>query len=134
MSDNELKPCPFCGGDFQSWGSVRDGRALGCSKCGARFVAYNGPPDNTAEDRLVTKWNTRAADATIARLEAENARMRSLLSVADAQIVGIYSAATPGGNYEFGNRFEDNDPVVKEIRSVLTAPDPDDGTPKEASE
>ncbi len=57
-----LLPCPFCGGDFQTWGSVRDGRSLGCSKCGARFVEYNGPPDNTAEDRLISKWNTRTDD------------------------------------------------------------------------
>jgi len=70
MSD-DLKPCPFCDGEFQTWGTVRDGRALGCSKCGVGFVAYHGPPENTAEMRLVAKWNTRTdatKDATIARL------------------------------------------------------------------
>ena len=56
----DLKPCPFCGGDYQTWQHVRDGRTLGCSKCGARFTEYNGPPDNSAETRLVNAWNTRA--------------------------------------------------------------------------
>jgi Lar family restriction alleviation protein len=129
MSKIELKPCPFCGGkaEIERLGDNRQSTIISCTECGC--ILENGEAFRHGE-----AWNTRAADATIARLEAENARMRSLLSVADAQIVGIYSAATPGGNYEFGNRFADNDPVVKEIRSVLTVPNPDDGTPREASE
>jgi hypothetical protein len=74
MTDTpELKPCPFCGGDYQTWGNVRDGRALGCSKCGVGFVEYNGPPENTAESRLVRKWNTRP-DLHSEALEAAEAR------------------------------------------------------------
>ncbi len=58
MSD--LKPCPFCGTAKPTGGNVRDGRSLRCPKCGVRFVEYNGPPNDTAEDRLTAAWNTRA--------------------------------------------------------------------------
>jgi hypothetical protein len=73
----ELLPCPFCGGDFQTWSHVRDGRSVGCSKCGARFTQYHGR--DVIEERLANLWNTRAdlyatqqatIDALTAALEA----------------------------------------------------------------
>ena len=75
MSDAaELLPCPFCGGDYQTWHGVRDGRSLGCSKCGARFVKFYGK--DVIEDRLAAAWNTRAdlADVRIAQARAEALR------------------------------------------------------------
>ena len=76
----ELLPCPFCGGDYQTWGSIRDGRSLGCSKCGVRFAEYNGPPDNTAENRLVTAWNARTHQAALTERDARIAELEEALN------------------------------------------------------
>lgn len=63
MSD-VLKPCPFCGCDRQGWRSVRDGKSLGCAKCGARFIQYHGI--TAVEDRLADLWNTRTPSLSAA--------------------------------------------------------------------
>lgn len=123
MTDAELKPCPFCGKENQTWASVLDGRTLGCSKCGARFTQFNGPPDNTAEDRLIALWNTRApspAAVTVKPLafqtdHGENYR--------------IFYADTPIGRFAYGtdnkgqSYWQDNTPMDqgKDVASELIA-------------
>jgi len=48
---NELKPCPFCGGEAET----HDGRGVQCSQCGAR-MQYTLDPE-----KIVSRaaWNTR---------------------------------------------------------------------------
>ena len=53
-----LKPCPFCGGDWITYGYVRDGESIGCADCSVRIVKYYGKIQNTMA-RLAEAWNTR---------------------------------------------------------------------------
>ncbi len=64
MSD-ELKPCPFCGGDKARTIFIRDGRKVACI-CGAcGKPEFYGPLDRPdAERRAITAWNTRAPQPT----------------------------------------------------------------------
>ena len=51
MNRDELKPCPFCGGE-----AVRGMLSVWCSKCG---VETEKDGDATKEE-LIEKWNTRS--------------------------------------------------------------------------
>ena len=57
MTD-QLKSCPFCGGDRIGSFYIRDGRRIGCRDCGGGLHAFN--PD--AEAKAREKWNTRAKE------------------------------------------------------------------------
>ena len=82
MNSEELKPCPFCGGDVQFH---KDDECSGChyiqcGGCRAFFdFATSADPENICESvdglraSIAPMWNRRAE---IAALEAENARLR----------------------------------------------------------
>ena len=60
MSDEKLKPCPFCGGEAKRFTIGDDepnnagGDCIGCTKCGASSHVEFGRKEN-----LVSRWNTR---------------------------------------------------------------------------
>ena len=56
----KLKPCPFCGGRRIRYGSVRDGRSIGCVDCAVRIVKHYGARPDIVQS-LATAWNTRTA-------------------------------------------------------------------------
>jgi Lar family restriction alleviation protein len=64
--NEELKPCPFCGGDGISYVSVGPGILMSvqveCAECevGFRFCDYEPDIEPTREE-LIEKWNRRAA-------------------------------------------------------------------------
>lgn len=97
MTEIELKPCPFCAGDFQTWQNVRDGRSLGCSKCGCGFIKYNGPPDNTAETRIITAWNTRPEVRVKPLVWVDDGvRYKSICGLYRINMAGYYSVSYGG--------------------------------------
>ena len=77
----ELKPCPFCGGNFVAQGASRDRISVWCS-CGARGpdVAF---PENCDPLPPIRKchaaWNTRAPSPAVQELAIENGALRKAL-------------------------------------------------------
>lgn len=76
----ELKPCPFCGGE----GNVIE-RINPMSKwrwsvdCTTTTCGMSGPVEANKADAIAA-WNTRTTDARITSLEEENKRLREALS------------------------------------------------------
>lgn len=64
MTDTTLKPCIIpcghCGCDKVSIQYIRDGRSIGCHKCGVNIDLPHGKHDDL-DERLINAWNTRAA-------------------------------------------------------------------------
>jgi Lar family restriction alleviation protein len=65
VSDAELKPCPFCGGEAElSLGKTGDGKDwhyLECSECEAMGPRVQYAEHNIAiKDALAEAWNRRA--------------------------------------------------------------------------
>lgn len=67
MNIEELKPCPFCGGEAGEM-YIRDGLKMSCNDCGASVFAFN--PD--ARNKVMSFWNTRAQEPTGDAVEALN--------------------------------------------------------------
>lgn len=64
MSDERLKPCPFCGGEATFIGNTR---TIKCKCCGGAFVCTN--PIITALE-VAAAWNTRKPmERIVERLE-----------------------------------------------------------------
>lgn len=66
--DNELKPCPFCGGEAEI-AVCEEGKlsVVYCTThyCGFKRYSYNnGDTDDNAALRLATAWNRRVNDGT----------------------------------------------------------------------
>lgn len=51
---NELKPCPFCGGEAKIITYADDDKSIKCGKCWAGTSRY------MSVERAVFAWNTRA--------------------------------------------------------------------------
>ena len=78
--DNELKPCPFCGGEASITqtskgycsGEFSAGYEVGCSSCRIRFrgtsyfVIKNGTPVVSVDGykECIAAWNRRVSDGT----------------------------------------------------------------------
>lgn len=58
MLENELLPCPFCGGEaeYERQGGWRQSEIVVCTDCGCR-LEYNGSPE------LESNWNMREQNA-----------------------------------------------------------------------
>lgn len=73
MSEIELKPCPFCGGEAVI--HVSDGVAVICRECGAASKCLvdghlQGKPDGRAIKSVIKAWNTRKPmERIVERLE-----------------------------------------------------------------
>ncbi len=74
----ELKACPFCGGEQTATAPELLGWWAGCKAC-------SGGIGHATEAEAITSWNTRAdpalaaAQADVARLTAENSKLRRCL-------------------------------------------------------
>ena len=75
MSEEELKPCPFCGNTNLHHTETSIFHAVWCKDCGAMVDIDDGD--------AIKLWNTRpledALQSRIAELEAENNRLSVLL-------------------------------------------------------
>lgn len=78
--EQQLKPCPFCGGQYDLEATC-DGAK--CNYCGAV-----GPIVDSREDGIAT-WNTRAANAEVERLRAQLAEYSAGLAGAANEIHGL---------------------------------------------
>jgi len=56
MSDKELKPCPFCGGEAKIENRGKYGYGIVCISCGAKS------PDFQTETNSIISWNEYAND------------------------------------------------------------------------
>lgn len=54
MTNIELKPCPFCGGNARIYNGGAGNNFVMCDDC-------KSTSDDCSKDRAVEKWNTRAA-------------------------------------------------------------------------
>lgn len=60
MSD-DLKPCPFCGGEVESKFSMSTRSKIWCPECAVEMRAVESHPVWHTDDFLRSAWNTRAA-------------------------------------------------------------------------
>lgn len=61
MTD-ELKPCPFCGGDARAFYCEESGTFdVQCQKCGAIPFIGSRTSEMKSLDAVIVAWNTRAA-------------------------------------------------------------------------
>lgn len=67
MSDEGLKPCPFCGGEAERFeceeADNTGGDVIGCKKCQASTRVFFGEKEG-----LIEAWNTRHPDPVKAEL------------------------------------------------------------------
>lgn len=56
MAENELKPCPFCGGEAEICESMHKGRFI--VRCKDSVCHFTYKPENIPE--LICWWNRRA--------------------------------------------------------------------------
>ena len=114
----ELKPCPFCGGNKARTIHIRDGRKVKCP-CGACGTPeFHGPLDRPdAEARAITAWNTRAADAELATLRAQNEALREAASIAADELEGFVDFAVRQCEFE-GDEVAGYE-AVKALRNAL---------------
>ena len=54
MSSIKIKPCPFCGSEYVSFGMLEDICYIECWDCSASIETYSGIED------AVKKWNRQA--------------------------------------------------------------------------
>jgi len=84
--NDELKPCPFCGGKARLLRGMFDEYAVGCGNDNCEFCGENSQDTQKA----ISQWNTRPIeDAMRAELDASKAeieRLRAQLESARAWI------------------------------------------------
>lgn len=88
--NEELKPCPFCGGEALLENTITQASIM-CCDCPA--VMRRGHTTRSFDDgtqRAITAWNTRTTDARITSLEEEVGALRTLLEwYADQMCEGL---------------------------------------------
>ena len=81
MTEN-LKRCPFCGGESE-FNSDEFGEGVCCKSCGATI--HNGVYGEEGRKLASADWNTRPIEneliGKIGKLESENKRLREALGV-----------------------------------------------------
>lgn len=84
MTEEKLKPCPFCGAEANHWpyGGDYHNEYINCSKCDAQI----GEPVSWPAKEVIKQWNTRASsndtesrEKIIEFLEAANATLKAEL-------------------------------------------------------
>lgn len=56
MTEQKLKPCPFCGGEASIYVAYDDGYCVCCDECGCCLPVYN------TEEDAIREWNRRTND------------------------------------------------------------------------
>lgn len=83
MTEMNLKPCPFCGGEA-NFNSDEFGEGVCCKSCGATLS--NGVYGEEGRKLASADWNSRTIEyelrEKIEKLEAENARLLEALEKA----------------------------------------------------
>ena len=65
MSEEELRPCPFCGGAAEiSYGRFggKDTSYVMCRKCAAQGEFFVVSPKYASNERAIEAWNRRMSD------------------------------------------------------------------------
>lgn len=76
----ELKPCPFCGGDAFVFAGM-----VGCDRCGASVSAWGN-------DEAIKAWNRRTGcDSVVARISLDEGKLRQLVGEAVKNVVAEYA-------------------------------------------
>ena len=128
---NELKPCPFCGGEAElTSGSTS---AVACSKCNVHTSFITNIYGEDTTQRAIDRWNTRA-DGWISvdeRLpEADFAAIYDVDSEYPSYIVMIEGATVPTNLYFDGEDWsEEQDMCGEKYRVTHWMPLPE--PPKE---
>lgn len=104
MASEELKPCPFCGGDvsFHKDEECDGCHFIQCGQCRAFFdFATGADPENESESveelraRIAPAWNRRAQDFDAMRQRAEKAE-QALHEIRHANMNGPVSENNAG--------------------------------------
>ena len=63
MSEDRIKPCPFCGGPahivLKSFDIFDTGAYVMCDKCGSRTVLITNDLNKKPQDEAIKRWNKR---------------------------------------------------------------------------
>lgn len=66
MDENNLKPCPFCGGEAsiiqKSWDLFITGVRIECDECGASTGWTSGAILRDVQKRAIETWNKRVEE------------------------------------------------------------------------
>lgn len=74
----DLKRCPFCGGEAKITRPLAEGAEVCCKTCRATtWMCY-------PEERAIKRWNTRPEEE---RLKAENERLKEILKIVKGGLV-----------------------------------------------
>lgn len=104
MSDIELKPCPFCGGEAEMLNYSESEWLVYCPACGGAVEKWR-----KTEAEAIEQWNTRKPmDRIVAQLEAysdadEAEQLGTIPIVGLADAIKIVKA---GGNIELPEHSE----------------------------
>lgn len=96
MSDIDLKPCPFCGGDAEivhiDDGENEGGSCVSCSRCLA-----SSNVEFEFKENFVSNWNRRTEVDIITSLRTELERKDAALLVLSDHFIHGYGDNTRGG-------------------------------------
>lgn len=132
---NELRPCPFCGGEAEVLLPFYCGVVARCKRCGVELREYVISPTHSlfeeAEHKVIEQWNRRSYDAEISDLKSGIFRnpekafvmgfpMLKVVLLADALIKKGVSfeqvddfVANVGNAYEYA--FNEQERTVREV-------------------
>lgn len=77
---NQLKPCPFCGGDAFVFAGM-----VGCNRCGASVSTLGN-------DEAIKAWNRRTGcDSVVVRISLDEDKLRQLVGEAMENVGAEYA-------------------------------------------
>lgn len=98
--NDELRPCPFCGGDAEII-EIDDGENAGGSCVQCKQCLASGNVEFDRKENFVANWNRRAAVNALPELLAERDRLREALKIFANLGGGIIENARPGEEFTF---------------------------------
>lgn len=89
--EDELKPCPFCGGEAE-FNSDEFGEGVYCKSCGATL--RNGVYGEYGRKLASAEWNARPIeDAQTAEIARLRGNIEAIKKIVDKRPLSIYDAA-----------------------------------------